>query len=223
MNRRQALQVMVATPIVLSSSVSQAVNTGVTFYRCGEHEQMVRQLWENVEAYYVLQRSSLDAESMTWPQVFQVELMKDVCAGFCKKLLDPRGSPLEQLFPEEDPALIRARVAFGVMSGPTAIINGRVHKAMVRRLRAQSCMTEGDLQGNCRGMPVRLETIEAIADECTFESTREIRNDWRGGMQTNAYVLSLPPFIPPVILSPEWSYRRSWMIRYAKSCAKDFS
>lgn len=217
MNRRQALQVIAAAPIVLSSSVSRAEHTGVTFYKHGEHEQMARQLWGNAEAYYVSRRVASDAQSMTWPQGFQMDLMKDVCAVFCKKLLDPCGAPLEQLFPEEDPALVRVRVAFGVMSGPVATINGQVRKAMTRKLRVQSRLTEEDLQGSCRGVPARLEAIEAITDECALESTREIRNDWKGGMQTSAYVLSLPPFIPPVILSSDWSYRRGWMIRYAKA------
>lgn len=218
MNRRQALQIIAAAPAALTASVSRAASTGVTFYKHGEHEQMARQLWRNAEAYYASRRTASDAGSMVWPQAFQMDLMENVCVAFCQKLLDPRGTSIESVyFSDEDPAVIRAQVAFGVMSGPEAIINGQLRKAMTRKTRLRGCPSESDLNGCCMGVPERLTAVELASEEVALETVREIRSDWKGGMRTNAYALALPPFIPPVILSPEWTFCRGWMIRYAKA------
>lgn len=207
MNRRQALQVMAATPIVLSASVSRAADDGVTFYRCGEHKQMARQLWANMEV-----------ESATWPMTFEIPLMREVCDCFCEKLLDPRDLNADVYYPDQDPDLIRKNVSFGVMTGPEAIINGRPHKAMSRRTRVRGHLSEDDLKGSCRGIPHRVEVVEVVTDESVLEIMREIRNDWKGGAKTNVYALSLPPFLSPLFLpAGDITHCRRWMIRYAKA------
>jgi len=221
MNRRQALQVIAAAPIVLSSSVSRAEHTGVTFYKHGEHEQMARQLWANMEAH-----------SAVWPRTFEIPLMKEVCFLFCEKLLEPiepgwtsdrftgwnpaASSSLYYL--DQDPELIHKNVSFGVMTGPEAVINGRRCKAMSRKTRVRGRLSEEDLQGHCMGVPERLTAVHVISDESVLETMREIRNDWKGGVQTNVYAISLPPFLSPAIMpSDDFTYCRRWMIRYAKA------
>lgn len=207
MNRRQALQVMASAPIVLSSSVSRAVDTGVIFYRHGEHVQMARQLWGNMQAY-----------SVTWPRTFEIPLMQEVCDLFCEKLLDPKGSSSELYFQDQDPELINQNVSFGVMTGPEATLNGRRCKAMSRKTRVRGCLTEEDLRGHCMGVPERLTAVHTISDESVLETLMEIRNDWKGGMQTNVYAMSLPPFLSPVIMRGEdFVCCRRWMIRYTKA------
>lgn len=225
MNRRQALQVIAAAPIVLSSSVSRAEHTGVIFYGPDEWQAMAAHLWKNYQAYI--------ADKLDWVQPEDDRYLKPICWRFCHSLLDvsrvdgDENSMVRAFFPDQDSSLVQKHVAFGVSDVDSVERHGTVKAAQSRKLRMpyvrfnalkeaiEECPTY-------HGLDQEFEFVAVCGEELAFDVKREIRAQWQAGERITAYVMRLPPHLG--LVSPQFqegfSVSRGWRLKYSKFYVK---